>query len=622
LLVAEKEEMNTPADSVLPLLLLHGDQACWRLSSFTARWGICDYLFLTDQPRAQAKWSEALTEHNRIDIGAGLNKVAEDLQASFLTYLNELSTYQPSPAWWLTRISEQNPWVSDLFINCCKIEYVRRIFHKRPQNRPLIVIDENSFLLKDIEHTLLGNNINCIFFGYEKLRYDQYKVKVCFVYKLLKELLHNALLWGAALATRRIWQKKSDNVGPGSLLHTYTDETYFGPDGSPRDRYFGALVYWLAKKDEPLYILPQVMVAERSARQAYQWFRTSNMNYIIPEDYYRLSDYLQALRITWQAVRLKFKGTSFCGINVENILEYEKWHHAPDTLGAALYYLLPYRLREAGFKFTKMYDVFEGMVMEKALLLGMKKNFPQIYVIGYQHSMFSKRFLCHFTHTRNTSQRILPDRIVCNGTYSAEILLKAGLPATIIPGCALRYQHLLEGPSQIQHQPHSGQILVALPLQEVSVVNLLQRLALTSQTMKSTKFLLKPHPMSSSLDFDGICRQAGWAANYTVVSGEMRDWLPKTDVVISSGSAAILEAIAAGIATVVVGNEFGLDMNPLDWIDHELIKAYYEPQEIKARVQLLSGLGYRDRKMIMEYGRELASMMLIPVSESSLEAFG
>jgi hypothetical protein len=429
----------------------------------------------------------------------------------------------------------------------------------------------------------------------------------------------------AALSTSIDKTGPLQGQGPHVLLHTWVDETCFGKNGVFVDRYFGRLVDWLQERGHTVHIVPWLYNIKRPKRKAFSWLRQSDKRFLFPHDYHKFVDFFKACVVGIRLLLVPGGKVLFNGIDVSGLVTQERFKQTGGSLYPAMYLSLPRRLMEAGYEFDVLIDVFEGMVPEKALLLGMRRSFPNVFSVGYQHTMFSRNLLCYFTHGKRNDVQVLPDRVVCTGPLTRDFLIRGGLPEDrVVVGCALRYEYLWNkqqvAPNGAKTRDGS-QVLLTLPLLADTATEIIRKLALAVADLTKTVFLVKPHPMMDSSFVSDSIRKSGWSSNYKIVEGSMDLWLTHSDVLVSAASATALEALSAGVPPVIIGSDTALDLNPLDWFDIDYARAFYEPQEILQRIEDLLQMDDAERERMKAVGLDLLRNCLEPVSTDSLRAF-
>jgi surface carbohydrate biosynthesis protein (TIGR04326 family) len=308
---------------------------------------------------------------------------------------------------------------------------------------------------------------------------------------------------------------------------------------------------------------------DRSNRAAWRVMTDADSGVLAPRSFYRSSDYLFALRIGFEQARMSLGALTLAGKDVTGLFEADRHRFAFDggALEAILSYRLPMRLAEAGYGPDLFIEPFENMIPEKSLILGFRRYLPRTRLVGYQHSTVPPMLLCNFVTAGESRIAPLPDRVVCSGKLFRDVLVANGLPSELaVVGPALRFAHLWSRPPRTDHDPDdAGAVLVALPLTLDAAVELLWQVLDALGPSDDVQVLVKPHPMVAMEQVLSAGRVQQLPEHFHVVTGSMEDALRRSYAVVSFGSSALYEAVAAGVPILVVARESGLDLNPLVW---------------------------------------------------------
>lgn len=610
------------------VILAHSKAGAENVSVKTKKGNTWQYLCFSGDFSDRFRWEKSLCANiQKIEIKDGFPAVIDRMRAPFLNYIRQVDNDLNPEVRWLSPITEQNTYVSKLFVDCCRLEYIREILVGGAQERDFIIIADDYSFLRSARKICTEKGMESTIIGLHPILRDIAGLVFIPLYHTASFLIRSLVHKYAAYTTRRYNKTLDRDKHEAIILHTWVDETCFGKDGVFRDRYFGRLIEWIEDKGHRLYIVPLLHNVKRSVKDSYKWLRKEKHNFLIPYDYYKASDYLKACRIMAALLLTPCKGLIFLENNITDIVRREVLHNAGSSFVSSLYLSLPKRLHRRGYRFKAAIDVFEGMTPEKAWLMGIKKAFPNAFTIGYQHTVFSKNLLCYFVHGRHLPGSVLPDGIICTGPLIKRFLAEQGLPEErLIIGCALRYEYLssnnipLAAKGERESKKRLG-ILVALPLQPDGALEVISKLSNTVTNRRDMSFFVKPHPMMKQSFVSEAIEKAKWSDNFEIVEGSMDKWLSNSAVLISSASATTLEAIIAGIPVVIVGSGCTLDLNPLDWFDMEYARPFINEEDIKNRLDELLAMNDKELENLKELGKNILGQCFAPVSDESLKVF-
>lgn len=571
---------------------------------------------------------------HRIAIGERLQTIAWDLRRPFLALIAQLGRKYNSLDWWVSRLSERNTTISPLFLNCCYLKLVSEVL--ATQDGDLCIVGESLALLECI-----GALARCR--GFE-VRWCKPGWKRSVLPRPLRRLVY--ALWHYGWEFPRFWgaflrwgQKQlneargtrllgrplpSDPNRPRALFHTFIDESCFGSEGQFRERYWGCLPSWLEKQGYDVVFTSSFFNIQRSKEEALSWLRQSDVRFLVPEDYFRFSDYLRAIPTTVRQLAMPQGAVSLDSLDITLLVEEEKAQQSTvsHSLLCRMYYELAHRLSESHFRVDYVFHTFENHIWEKALVLGFRRFFPTAKIVGFQHTTFFPLYLCNLVPQSEIGVAPLADRIVCNGPFFKDLLVSEGLPTErVAVGCALRFDHL-QGLSEknIQAERIEKNILVTLSLEPDAVDELIHKVVRAFKDAPEFPVLIKPHPLMPPARLRAAIDTQEMPSHFHFVEGPIRDWLLRADLLISTGSATAYEALAMGIPALRVGRETDLDFDPLMWL-LEYRQACRAPEEIRHRAVELLNLDDTERQRLREFGQEFLQKSFAPVKEEGLRRF-
>jgi hypothetical protein len=577
--------------------------------------GVADgskWIYLGRNFRRYLDWKRAAGDRlENVPLRSLLSDVAKRLREPFLHCLTTLGRQHDSLEWWTSRLAERNPMVSDVFLTCCYLvaaqEYVSR------NEGDLLLVAESADLLE-----LLGAHFEAS--GVQVLRSGISEARLTARMSLALRMVKRITLFLARAISRR---GLGSDIAPGAviMIRTWVDEACFDSERGFRDRYFPGLAEFLTKKSLRVVVLPVIYNIRRSVRRAWRWLDEQQLEFLNEYRYYRPSDYIFALKAAARQRSLDLGTIRIEGRDVTPLFDSElhRWAFDMGVLDALLSFRLPMRLSERGIGVAQLVDVFENMLSEKSFVLGFRRFMPGARLLAFQHGIPAPMLLSLFVTEEEAAFAPLPDRVICNGPFFRDLLIKGGLPEQRVQsGTALRYAYVFE--QTADSTPRSNEILVTLPLAEDEAVELLMKVASAFRDDGNLAVVLKPHPMSDVhrlLKLDGIGRLP---ANFRLDFRPMSECIRSAGAVVGLGSSTLFEALIAGVPIVVVGRDNVLDLNPLGWFE-EFCNPEYEPAEIRQRAIALLTAGESHRLESQARGRKLLEMCFRPVTEETLLTF-
>jgi hypothetical protein len=577
---------------------------------FGAHW-----LFLGQDYSRFLHWQEVLSvDYAYVPIKDELSQAVSILRKPFLDLIAELGRAYNSVAWWGSRVSERNTLVSALFLYCCYL----RVFKQKLAllDGAILVVAEDWAILDSIAQIARSQNIEVKWVRHCPLFFQKSAYWLRAAGRIVKAILRGI---GAKMAGTDFRPRSTDEGVV--LIHTYVEETCFGPQEVFQDSYFPGLADWLEKQGQTVVMLPVLFNLKRSLFSAWQWFKKSKQNFLNPYFYYHWSDYAFVLKESWKQRLMPCQTIKLHELDVSRLFETERDRFLFGCLDSLLYYRLPLRLKQAGFNISQVIMPFENMMDEKLLILGIQKFFPGTKTTGFQHSVIYPVLLCQFILENEAEFAPYPDRVVCNGEFFSDIMIKGGIPRErVVIGPALRFRHLWERQwlDKIPETQKAG-ILVALPIDRGNMMEILIKVLKAFGPTPQLKILLKPHPMMSKKFLNDCSLIKHMPGHFQLVEGKMSEWIFKVKLMVSLGSGSIYEALAAGVPVLVVGREHALNFNPLDFYPN-LNRVFFDPESIRAQALRLLGTE-QERQEYAVYAREILRASFRPVTDEAMQVF-
>lgn len=588
--------------------------------------GPVSWLFLSqDYARLVALRAIQPDGFDQIDIGEELNKTTTRLRRLYIDYIGSLSVINNSLAWWSSRVAEKNVMASPVFLYICYLEVIRQLVNGSLKGKDLCVFSASPALLETLRREPL---------------FRSYRIIKCYHYRywlsgaVIKAILRLGIfIWRsirkklAATVTRHLAKGRGPaGKGPLVIMRTWVSDSNLRSDGMFTDQYFKDLREHLSPVFPNIVILPILYNIKRSIGGGMTWFRSSQQNFLIPEDYYRLADYLSAIMTSCSTLRLFSRSYEFMGHDLSLLFSEDALRQSFDDLSLSLimHYFLMKRLRRKGMNIDRIIITFENMFSEKPLILGAKKFLPGTKVLGFQHASLFPLLLCCYTSAVESKVLPMPDKIICSGRFFEKIMGQEGFPVNkLVPGPALRFQYLLGAMPTGAAGEAKNVILVTSPLARPAALELLLKIAESIKDRPQYRFWLKPHPMMQGAEFRELIEKTGLSQrSFEIIGGNMADALSRVKVLIAAASAAIFDAVAAGVPVIRVRSNVDLSLDPMDWFPvDELHFTARTPDEIGREIDRAMALDKKQLTALADRGRQLIEMCFSPINEQTLMPF-
>jgi hypothetical protein len=574
------------------------------------------WLFLGQNYLRFKEWNESLgPDWKNLRYSQQLQSLGLEWREPYLDWLTELGKQNNNLIWWSSSIAERNTYGDSLYHSLCYLRIGLDFLVKN--NPPLLVVVESQALMYALaRHPTLRENVRA---------FHSHK-------NLLKEFLKWPASWGLYFfdGVRAIFDAYFTRRGlsaiplhtekPRVLIHSCMDDSYFGNDGTAHDRYFGSLAEELRLRGYDVMIMPWLFNLKRSRRKAFAWFRQHRGQYLIPEDFYSFWDYVWAAGIVMRQMFLLPGRLSFQNMDITLLVREARWQQSR-RIGAAkfvLYFRLIEELAQRGINLDFFIDTFENMITEKPQVMGFHKFMPGVITIGFQHYVEScPLMLCFFTTAEEAKFAPHPEVIVCNSPHMLTRMEQMGFPREKLRvGPSLRYRHLM-GDLTLQ-AAERNKVLLILPLGTDNIAEMMDSLHQAYPNPEGIEFWLKPHPMLKGKTLQEVLGQR--PRHFSVVEGNMDQWLPRVSCAIVSASTSALEVALAGVPVVVMGRETDFDLNPLSWFP-EFSPPIHSPEELREQVLRCLNLSQTEREGHQAWAQEFRTRAISPITDETIATF-
>ncbi|MFA5181679.1 MAG: hypothetical protein WC405_10200 [Syntrophales bacterium] len=570
-----------------------------------------DYLLFRDWVKALGHDWECLRYARQ------LQELATVWRKPYLDWLTELGRRNNNLIWWSSAIAERNTNIDSLYHSICYLRIGLDYLSK--ENPPLLVVVESrAVLLALANHPELRGRVRVIH-SYWSILKEAVKWPASWVFYFLDA--SRALL--DAWITRRGRVSVPPPAGkPRVLVHSCMDESYFGDDGMAHDRFFGSLAMELRCRGYDVITMPWLFNIKRSRCKAFAWFRSHPGQYLIPEDYYSICDYIWAAGIVMRQMFLLPGQRSFQDMAI-TLLVREDCMQQSCRIGAAhfvLYFRLIKKLAGQDMKLDYFIDTHENMTAEKPQIMAFRRFMPKVTTVGFQHYSESQAMmLCLFTTPEEAAFAPHPDVIVCNSPHMEARMAQMGFPPQKLrAGPSLRYQYMLCELATVFTEPNK--VLVILTLGLDIITQIMDMLHQAFPKPEGIEFWVKPHPMLR-MDLKELQKITGpLPGHFSLAEGNMNLWLPRAACAVVSASTTSFEAALAGVPVVVASREIDFDLNPLAW-HSEFASPVCSPQELREQVLACLNMSGEERERLQTWARNMRKRAISPITDENVETF-
>lgn len=508
-----------------------------------------------------------------------IDSVARSISKGFSELVDDLGKgKENNVVWWVSEIASRNPYTSTLFHDICRL-VMKEKGHKR----------------------------DIWFFLTPWLRYAKYAV-VIFV------------RW---LACRLISRNQCPLPEGCTIVTTFVFDNSFA-SGSYFDRYYNEFGGHVEKSEwEKFFFLPTYMNNLGNTFAMVRNMRKSSRHFLLKEDYLKLQDYLFAFSYPLRALFYFPRRTYLKGINVTSALRRTWYLHLAShaSIEGLLRYRLATRLKERGVDIRLMVDWFENHPINRGLNFGIRRQYPRLPTVGYQGFVVSRHFLALSPTRKECEARCIPERVaVCGKSLVQE---RREYCSELNVSVAPAFRFFLAAGSGSAVRDNSFNILVTLPIMDKvsrSMVDML--LEAIPNCAGNTRFWLKPHPaMKNFEDFISKCGTE-YSGLLTLAEGNIEPWLEKADVLISSASSSILEALVRGKPVILYYDRDELNESPIrEFVSKEMWRLCSTAAELSSAINHYRGLDQSKKEEFRTEGMKVGELSFEPVTREATRKF-
>lgn len=546
------------------------------------------------------------------------NNIAKQLRGQFTQLVSELSEpMKGNIDWWVEGPASRNTLVSPFFHYYCVFHLVDELINNNYDISEIIV---DSLALEKILKQYFYINGKSITIKYEGNRLKSYfKQLFIIIVKIPLELYRRIYQYRCAQKTRHFQRLIPDK--PLTLI-----DVFVFPGFISKDRYYNGLWENLNNEQrETTFFVPTLTgLPRRKILSAYEELRIADRNFMIKEDYLKISDLLFAISHYYRLFKIKIKITIVLGVDISLLVKEElrSMRSYSVAVTGLLNYRFSKRIKEQKTKLRIIIDFFENQVLDKGWNTGFNLHYPKIPSLGYMGYVPPLHYLCSFPSKIEYSSGILPFKIAVIGKGFINSTREFATTLNVESSPAFRFQHVWNV-SIANPDSSYFTILVALSITSEESFNILK---LVKEFLKTTgsdnlRFWIKPHPtMSEETLKKGLSSK--WPEEFILIEGPSSDYIPRSDTMISGMSSICLETIALGIPVIVVENMNGLSYNSIpEEIPQDLWRSCRTSYDIKSAIEFYRNRSDGELNRHKEIGLKIREEYFEPVTREGVLKF-
>lgn len=558
----------------------------------------------------------------RVEIGERLRETAQRSRQAFIEYIGELSEHHYSDSWWLSSLSEKNPYVSKVFLHACYILVALQLIGERDGKGVLLLAIEDRAVRQCLRGQLeatAGSGWLCRDRFGERSRVlvrETVEFWTRFVHFIGQQF--GRLLIARLFAPGQEIHRKRGN--PLALLHSWVDRRSFDESGAYRSINFGDLQRYLVSQGLTVAIVPSIL-RTLSFHAAVSALIRSRVPFLLPQRFIRMTDVLREAFRTMARPR-PICWPSFEGVDISPLIEEDRrqdWLKGRKRSNA-LYMAAVLRWREAGIPIKSFIYTFENHLWEKAYCLAFRRYYPGTLLVGYQDANLPRMSPNFFMAKRERTLVPLPDLVITNGQHSYDLLAGGGHDqARLRCSGALRYQHLVDLAAEARGTVAAAcpVVLIATSMGVSLACELLWKTLQAFERETRVRVVIKCHP---GLPFKTLSAAIGLhrlPSHFDISEQPVSELLLRSSVLVYMDSTTSLEALALGVPVVHVASDHSLDLDPLDGVPDVRVTVRTSEELRRAAVGACDGAVAAR----VSRGREVISCFFAPLDAAAYGIF-
>jgi hypothetical protein len=490
--------------------------------------------------------------------------------------------------WQATRTSESNVLVNDFYRNIVLCQTVE----------DLIVDGTNNLLITDS---------NELIYVYTNNRLKKYLIMTTVNMGQMYRMFKNILKFILHYVSYKVISLTLPKINSDILIHTFPE---FKKGEKYQEIYFpGVKEFYEENQKTVSFVLSNTGL---NPRKLYKYMNSHGYSVFNEYQYYSVCDFF---RTVFFYIKLSYVKNDNFVVRKGNFagcfnISHKKYGLDFDVLLTLLRYGLFIAIERKNYKPKLLLLEFEGMIIEKMLIAGLRESQINTKVFGYQHMAVFENMICNFFTPFQLSSNLLPDKIICSGEIYRNLYAENGIPDEKLQlGPALRY-NFIHKITTTKNAPASS-ILVLLPFNVEDCIFLVNIIG--QNLNQATNYIrFKPHVKSNKRDMLSIVTNSKLQLDYRPIQKSLADF----SIVISMNSGALLDAALSGKYVIKFKKPFFIDLDPL-FANKDLRMEVNSDLELKAAINKIRDnpeLSTRDFK-------ELKSKYFNHVTSKSMEVF-
>ena len=520
------------------------------------------------------------------------NKVEKLLEQIFLKTNKD-------PKWLLTPLFGRDYFQSDFLRDLNFLSLVNYYVKKK---KCKIIKVESFFLKKIIQkkykniNIISKNILKNLFFIFLNLFLSFLKI---FIYSIQMLLLKD---------NNRAEKFKNKNI---NLIETFFSKNLYNQNY--KERYHKNIYSKFPKKIKEKSFFFPVNLSIFYIKKYLDILKGKKIKFIHPLDFLKFKDYIYSIFLVSKLGDLNSGNFFFEKFNINKLIKYHifisKFNFS--TFIASINYFFIKRLKQKKINIEIILDWYENQIIDKGLCLGKNHFSPKTILKGHMGYINDFRKIYYYTPTiLEKKKECLPDEIllISKGIYEKFYKKFNYLNFKLVP--AIRNQKIFNFKfNKTIISKIKVLIICSANTQENNFIfNILNKIY-QKIDFKKFNFIIKLHPNTK------INSELKNKKNIKISNNQFYNLLNTSDVVISGGTTATIEAKILNKKIILIGNNQGITLNPL-FEDGNKLHICFEPNNL---IYYLNK--FRTKKNKYKINKKLLNFYFIKYSKKYFKNF-
>lgn len=518
------------------------------------------------------------------------SKIVRQIRTDFNKLIEDLSSNNAKTYWLLSSIVSREPEFSPLFKRCCYLELIKLNLSTRSDLTKIIIYDRQLYIFVKKYTQSSYSNLTLQYINESKTPFESFYL---FIRKYIRTFSFIFFSIFVKLFSKNKFYKSSSSL---ILIttHILNREHIKFEKKEYIDRYYPDIFNYLNKSiQDKMVFVPGFPGGPKNHLKLIKKLKQSDINFLLKEDFLKISDYFFSLTCSLKLLLCKPKKTIFRGVEITSLVKSELMSFSFDykLIESVLNYRFVYRLNKNKIDISMFIDWYENHMSSKGFMLGFNMFMPHVDTIGYQGIIDSaiKKINLHPTIFERKSG-LLPKFFYVIGKKLVRDFKEFDDSINVLVGPSFRYNYLWSE-KKINNNQKEFTILVALPIFQIEAKSILNLIFESLQILPRNlpiKIRVKFHPTHNQSKIDETSLIDDNRVEY--INGSFVDYIYETSLLITGASTTCIEAMTLGVPVVISGTKDGIANTSIpESIPNHFYKTISNDQELVEYIISLLG---------------------------------